>query len=412
MPITAADIQHGTGFALNPATGKYEQAYAKYGQQPVEWRNVPDEQGNMQSVPIYDDSAQADHYDYSFDPTGRQSLAGWAPGYYTDNGGGLFGGALGAILQAAAGTAGFGVGGVSGASAATGNGVTPQTIAADAAGLGAGAGLAAALPATGLSTTATSGLSGLGGVEGLGGVGSTGADALAGTEVLGGVEGVGAGGGLAAAGGSGSAVVPPLTAPVVAATTGVGATKLSDILSGKKGIGDLTSEATVGDLSRLLGAALPAGLGYLGASKQTDAYNDLANKYMGLGAPYRDLLSQYTTDPNKFINSPGVQSSVNQGTSALARALSVNGNPAGSGHALQELQNYATNSLWGQYGAERDRLAGYGGLTNYAAAAPGAASGAINAEASGYNALGYGLGSYLNPKPTLTDFAKAMKGLT
>lgn len=93
--ITAADIQSGTGYALNPASGKMEQAYA---------RMAENASGNM------------DWTDFSFDPVGRQSLAGWAPGYYTDNSGTfdhfmerLIGGGLVALATVA--TAGaFGVG--------------------------------------------------------------------------------------------------------------------------------------------------------------------------------------------------------------------------------------------------------------------------------------------------------------
>lgn len=71
-PITLADIQ-GDGMAINPATGKLQQVYARY------------------------DGPGSDYTDLSFDPApGRNSLAGWAPGYYKDNGGG---GALGDILS-------------------------------------------------------------------------------------------------------------------------------------------------------------------------------------------------------------------------------------------------------------------------------------------------------------------------
>ena len=73
---------------------------------------------------------------------------------------GLFGGTLGDLIGLGVGTAGFGVGGVSGASAATGGGVTPQTLALDAAGLGAGAGLAGIMgaPVAGGTTAGTAGL--------------------------------------------------------------------------------------------------------------------------------------------------------------------------------------------------------------------------------------------------------------
>lgn len=52
----------------------------------------------------------------------------------------------------------------------------------------------------------------------------------------------------------------------------------------------------------------------------------------------------------KYANTPLIspadeQNIVQQGTNSLARSLSTQGNPAGSGHAQQELQNYATKTL-------------------------------------------------------------------
>jgi len=51
-------------------------------------------------------------------------------------------------------------------------------------------------------------------------------------------------------------------------------------------------------------------------------------------------------DANRPILSPeDEQNIVQQGTNAMARSLSTEGNPAGSGRAQQELQNYATRTL-------------------------------------------------------------------
>lgn len=94
------------------------------------------------------------------------------------------------------------------------------------------------------------------------------------------------------------------------------------------------------------------------------------------GAPYRDqLASLYAPGgAEAFLSSPAITAPVDQATNSLARALSVKGNPAGSPAAMAEIQKYAANSLAGLLGQEKDRLAGFGGLSQYAqsgAAVPG-----------------------------------------
>lgn len=168
--------------------------------------------------------------------------------------------------------------------------------------------------------------------------------------------------------------------------------------------------ATAGDWASIAGSLAPGVLGYMGAGQQADAYKDIANQYMGMGAPYRQRLSDLYSDPSSFLKSQEVQVPVQQGTDAVARALSVNGNPTGNGSALQEMQNYASNQLFGRLGQEKDRLAGFGGLSQYNAAAPAANSNAINAQAGQYNAIGYGLGQALNPMPSLDQYFRNMSG--
>jgi hypothetical protein len=95
--------------------------------------------------------------------------------------------------------------------------------------------------------------------------------------------------------------------------------------------------------------------------------------------------------------------------------LSVQGNPAGSGNALHEIQNYASNQLFGRLGQEKDRLAGFGGLTAYNAAAPGAATGAVNAQRGVFDAIGAGAADVFNPRPkpiSLSDIFNMSRGGT
>lgn len=223
---------------------------------------------------------------------------------------------------------------------------------------------------------------GVGGLEGLG----LGAGAGAGT---GGISLSGAGGGLLAGAGAASLLGGGGGGESVTSGEPVGGG--GGLLEGLLG-GSLVGAGGGG-----LGSLLGAGLGAVGSYEQTQAFKDLAQQYMAMGAPYRDKLSALYADPNAYLHSAEVTTPVQMGTDALSRSLSIKGNPFGSGHALQELQDYATNGLYGQLQSEKDRLANYGGLAKFASAAPGAATSAINASGGMYNALGYGLGSLMNP---------------
>ena len=146
-------------------------------------------------------------------------------------------------------------------------------------------------------------------------------------------------------------------------------------------------------------------LGYVGSQDQLSQQRDLANQYQNMGAPYRKRLADLYNDPSSFFNSDAVKIPVQMGTDNLSRSLSLNGNPVGSGNALQQLQDYSTKQLYGQLGAEKDRLAGFGGLSAYNGAAPGMAQNAVSMSANPYNAIGYGLGSladYFKPQSNMS----------
>jgi len=163
------------------------------------------------------------------------------------------------------------------------------------------------------------------------------------------------------------------------------------------------------DMTKLLGQLAATGLGIYGANRQASQIGALSQQYAGYGAPYRAMLAQSYADPNGFLaNSPDIQASVKQGTDALARSLSTGGNPTGSGAALQQLQNYATQGLYGQLGNERNRLANFGGLSNFNAAAPGLAGQQITAQGGALNALGSGISSITNPPTTLEQALNAL----
>ena len=173
----------------------------------------------------------------------------------------------------------------------------------------------------------------------------------------------------------------------------------------------LDGTASKSDWLSVLGTAGATGLGVYSANRQTDSLNALANQYAGYGAPYRQRLSDLYANPSGFLSSPEVQVPVQQGTDAAARALSAKvGNPVFSGTALQELQNYSANQLFGKLGQEKDRLAGFGGLSNYSAAAPGVATNAINSSGNALTTLAGGISDIVNPRQSLTDLMKMFQG--
>lgn len=189
-------------------------------------------------------------------------------------------------------------------------------------------------------------------------------------------------------------------------------------LGSSAGIGAGTGTAAGwGTGAQWAGAVLPSVLGYAGAKKmgeaqeaETQRLRELAAQYTAMGAPYRQRLADLYANPEAYMNSPEVQRQVQMGTDALARSLSTQGNPIGSGNALQQLQNYATEQYWGRLGQERDRMAGYGGLAQYQAAAPNIAAGASGVnpyDIQRYNAIGAGVSNlanlYATPKPSSFD---------
>lgn len=165
-----------------------------------------------------------------------------------------------------------------------------------------------------------------------------------------------------------------------------------------------------------------AGLGLAGALSQKNTLEDLARLQRGnqealqaMGAPYRARLAALYANPTNFLTSPEVALPVQKQTDAMARALSTQGNPAGNGTALQELQNYSANQLHGRLKQEKDRLAGFGGLTAYNNAGANAFSDtrAQSAQAQNtgnmWNALGFGLNQAFSPQPKTSNLLNDWK---
>lgn len=192
----------------------------------------------------------------------------------------------------------------------------------------------------------------------------------------------------------------------VAETVGAGGTALTVANAAAAGTAlsrILGGTATTADWISVLGTA---GAGLYGASvagDQAKAYKDVADQFAGYGAPYRQRLSDIYADPSTFLNSKEVQKPVQMGSDIMARSLSMQGNPTGSGNALQQLQSYSADQLFGRLGQEKDRLGGFGGLSGYNAAAPSAAGAAIQSMSGAPNVLAATASDIFNPKPTMAE---------
>ena len=73
------------------------------------------------------------------------------------------------------------------------------------------------------------------------------------------------------------------------------------------------------------------------------------------------------------------------------------------------MNDYAAQTLLGQLGNERNRLANFGGLSNFNAAAPSLGLASVQQTGNMYNAIGGGLSDIFNPKPSYIDMIKAMR---
>lgn len=170
----------------------------------------------------------------------------------------------------------------------------------------------------------------------------------------------------------------------------------------------LDGTATASDWTSLAGSGLSAGLGVLGANQQADAYKDVADKYLALGAPYRDKLSASYAPGFSMADQPDFMNALNLGADAVARATSTKANTFDPG-AQMEMQKYVSGSLaLPQLNTYRSQLGTFGNLgTNVAGTTDAASAGQTG---NMYNAIGYGLGQITQPQSStnsaLSDLLK------
>jgi hypothetical protein len=172
----------------------------------------------------------------------------------------------------------------------------------------------------------------------------------------------------------------------------------------------LSGAATNDDWLSVLGGAGSTLLGVLGSNAQADAYGDVAQQYLNMGAPYRNLLQQSYAPGFSMADQPDFQNAMDVGAQAAARATSArSGNPVDNPGAYAEMQKYITGSLaMPQLNTYRSQLGSFGQLgTNTAGTA---SMGEASQTGGMYNALGYGLGQLTRPQDQTSGLLNQLLG--
>lgn len=186
----------------------------------------------------------------------------------------------------------------------------------------------------------------------------------------------------------------------VAGGAGTG-TALSRLLDGNAGTADYLS---------LLGSGLSTGLGVFGATQQAKSLQELANQYMEIGAPSRARYESSFAPNFTMANDPGYTDALDQTTKSFLHKASIGGNPADSPNAWQQtLKDVNSQFAYPALQDYRKLNANAGGLSRFAEAAPGAATGAIGAQNGVYNAVGAGAADIFNPPKSLSDILREMQ---
>ena len=231
--------------------------------------------------------------------------------------------------------------------------------------------------------------------------------------------GAGYAGGLAAdagslgtaAGGAGTLMPGPTPAPFTtppppAATGGL----YTGFPSVPPGTGSLLSNllGTNPNTTDALGKILSSGLGAYNADQTRSAYNELADKFIGIGAPYRDKLNASYQPGFSMNNEPGYAGALDNTMQSYLRKASTGGNPFENPGVSQEILTGVNNSL------ALPALQNYrSGLTN--AGQIGLNTGAQaegNAVQSGSNvlgSLGAGIGGLTTPTTDYSPFSDLLK---
>jgi hypothetical protein len=151
------------------------------------------------------------------------------------------------------------------------------------------------------------------------------------------------------------------------------------------------------NLNNLLGGLLQGGLGYLGADKQAEAFQNIYNQSRADRMPALGAFNTALSDPNSFYNSAPAMGA----TDAVLRKLSMQGNPANNPGLLSQAAAY-----------------NLGGYNDYLRALSGPAFGTAGIEAQtgmgqaqaqggGLNAIGYGLNTAFQQPSAFDEYYRA-----
>lgn len=346
-------------------------------------------------------------------------LVNYGPALTALAGGGIAGLGGGA---GAAGAEGLGAAGMGGTTLGAIPGVGPTVAAADISalsqpflgtGLGAGGYGSALTPAFG-----TTGLE----AAAAGGLGATAAGNAYSPTGLSVLDNPTLGTGL---GSTGAAAATPSVVQAGGVTMpSVGAGAATSAAAATPGLWErvMGGTATADDWARVLGTGATVGLGMAQGNQMADAIqnvgnqqNAVAQQFMGLGAPYRDLLAQSYQPGFDLFSQPGYSDALSKTADISTRAWSGRGvNPANNPGAQAEIQRDVLGSAYlPALNSYRGGLGQFGGLGLNTSGSLFGNAGNIglagaSAQGQGLGALGFGIGNLTNQQPSIADLLKQM----
>lgn len=162
----------------------------------------------------------------------------------------------------------------------------------------------------------------------------------------------------------------------------------------------LTSgEMNTSDFLGLLGKIAPAALGAFASSQSGNDYRDLAEKYMGFGAPSRARYEASFQPGFTMESDPGYKDALDQTTKSFLHKASVSGNPVDSPNAWkQTLSDVNASFAYPALQNYRAVNANTGGLASFTPAAISAESAATGSNKGVYDAIGYGMADIFAPR--------------
>lgn len=172
----------------------------------------------------------------------------------------------------------------------------------------------------------------------------------------------------------------------------------------------ITPAAALKYLMSGAGSLAAAGLGAYASNQQAGSLQALNNQYLGFGAPSRARYEASYAPGFTMANEPGYKDALDQTAKATLHGLSTQGNPAGSPNAwASSLSDIYQKTAYPALQTYRNQNANTGGIGTLTAAAPGAATGAINAQGNVFNAVGGGLNDIFNPPKSLAQQLAELK---